>query len=140
MKLNHLFRAETLDARFQPQNPEPLPSAQPSRWRTWEYYIYYAFFLTIPILMFKSVYDVSVPRHPSYKHYEHLLEPGWVPGRKVDNSDAQYRSFRDNIPYMGMVLVLHPLLRRVYESVVAKKVLNCVMFSFLHMILSQATG
>jgi hypothetical protein len=33
----------------------------------------------------------------------------------VDNSDAQYRGFRENIPYMGMVVVLHPILRRVYE-------------------------
>ena len=66
--------------------------------------------------MFKSVYDVSQPSHPSYKQYSHLLEDGWVPGRKVDNSDAQYRSFRDNIPYMGMVLVIHPLLRRIYDK------------------------
>ena len=33
-----------------------------------------------------------------------------------DNSDTQYASFRDNIPYLLLLLVLHPLLRRVYDS------------------------
>ncbi|KAL8765731.1 MAG: hypothetical protein Q9209_007296 [Squamulea sp. 1 TL-2023] len=54
--------------------------------------------------------------HPSYSKYEHLLSPGWIPGRKVDNSDQQYSGFRDNIPYMFLLLVFHPLLRRLYES------------------------
>lgn len=88
---------------------------------TKEYYVYYLAFLTIPALMFKAVYDVSKPSHPSYKHYERLLEPGWIPGRKVDNSDAQYAGFRDNIPYMAIVLILHPLLRRFYELMTSGK-------------------
>lgn len=33
-----------------------------------------------------------------------------------DNSDAQYASFRDSIPYLLVLLIVHPLLRRVYES------------------------
>lgn len=66
--------------------------------------------------MFKAVYDVSKSSHPNYKNYDHLLSPGWIPGRKVDNSDSQYAGFRDNIPYMAIVLVLHPILRRVFES------------------------
>lgn len=118
MRLRDLYKVETLDFRFLTPNTDrtPLPNAQPSRWRTPEYYVYYLFFLTIPFLMFKSVYDVSNPEHPSYAKYENLLEPGWIPGRKVDNSDAQYKGFRDNIPYMALLLVLHPLLRRAYES------------------------
>jgi hypothetical protein len=113
--LSRLYRAETLDTRFAPKTAQRLPDAQPSKWNTPEYYLYYLCFLTIPFLMVKSVYDVSGPWHASYKQYEHLLEPGWIPGRKVDNSDAQYRGFRENIPYMAMVVVLHPILRRVYE-------------------------
>ena len=113
--LSRLYKAETLDTRFAPKTGQRLPDAQPSKWNTPEYYLYYLCFLTIPALMVKSVYDVSGPWHASYKQYEHLLEPGWIPGRKVDNSDAQYRGFRENIPYMGMVVVLHPILRRVYE-------------------------
>ena len=118
MKLTHLFRVENLDTRFiPPSSPSPLPHTQPSRWNTYEYYLYYLVFLTIPPLMFKSVYGVSQPAHPNYPNFEHLLEPGWIPGRLVDNSDAQYRGFRGNVVYMGVLLVVHPLLRRVWERV-----------------------
>lgn len=118
--LKRLFAVETLDTRLDSKTQgQPLPYAKPSKWRTAEYYFYYLCFLTIPVFMVKAVYDVSGPWHPSYKHYESLLEPGWIPGRKVDNSDAQYRGFRENIPYMAILLVAHPLLRRVYESVTA---------------------
>ena len=115
MRLRELYKVETLDTRFTPKEPGPLPKAQKSQWNTPEYYLYYLVFLTIPVLMFKSVYDVSQPSHPTYKQYEYLLEPGWIPGRKVDNSDAQYRGFRENLPVMAVILVLHPLLRRVWE-------------------------
>lgn len=37
-----------------------------------------------------------------------------------DNSDAQYASFRDNIPYLAILLVVHPLVRRVYQSYVSR--------------------
>lgn len=97
---------------------ESLPGAQASRWQTPEFYFYYLCFLTIPPLMFKAVYDVSQPSHPNYSRFEGLLDPGWIPGRRVDNSDAQYASFRDNIPYMALLLVLHPLLRKAYNSIV----------------------
>ena len=116
MRLKDLYKVETLDFRFGPKDSARLPNAQPSKWRTPEYYVYYLFFLTIPVLMFKSVYDVSKPDHPGYSRFEPLLSPGWIPGRKVDNSDTQYRGFRDNVPYMALLLVLHPLLRRTYES------------------------
>nr|POE93246.1 glycerol uptake protein 1 [Quercus suber] len=120
--LANLFHVETLDTRFASKTGEPHPRARPSRWNTPEYYLYYFFFLTIPPLMFKSVYDVSKSDHPNYKNYEALLDDGWIPGRKVDNSDAQYSSFRDNIPYMALLVVLHPLLRRLYESAFAQPV------------------
>nr|OQO31728.1 hypothetical protein B0A51_01076 [Rachicladosporium sp. CCFEE 5018] len=116
--LNRLYAVETLDTRLGSKSDgKPLPYAQPSKWRTPEYFFYYFIFLTIPPLMVKAVYDLSGPWHPSYKNYESLLEPGWIPGRKVDNSDAQYRGFRENIPYMGLLVVLHPLARRLYERV-----------------------
>ena len=117
MRISEIFKVETLDTRFNSKDSQKaLPNAQPSKWNTPEYYIYYLFFLTIPAMMFKSVYDVSQQTHPGYQTYEHLLEPGWIPGRKVDNSDLQYKGFRNNIPYMALLLVLHPLLRRAYEA------------------------
>lgn len=112
----------------------------PSKWATPEFFLYYVVFVVAVPLMFKSVYDVSIREcvpyyskrklwrelktsadrcsasHPNYSKFEHLLSPGWIPGRKVDNSDQQYSGFRDNIPYMLLLLVFHPLLRRMYES------------------------
>lgn len=114
-RIKYLFAVETLDTRFGSKTGQPLPNARPRKWNTPEYYLYYFVFLTVIPLMIKSVYDVSGPWHPNYSDYESLLSPGWIPGRKVDNSDAQYRSFRDNIPYMGLLVVLHPLIRRAYE-------------------------
>lgn len=121
MKATDLFKVETLDTRFASATGQPRPDAQPAKWNTPEYYLYGLAFASIPILMFKAVYDVSRPEHPGYQHYDHLLDEGWIPGRKVDNSDSQYSGFRENIPYMALVLVLHPLLRRAYESLTAPK-------------------
>ena len=54
---------------------------------------------------------------PNYQNYEDLLSKGWIPGRKVDNSDSQYSNFRDNIPYLLILVIFHPLLRRIYNTV-----------------------
>ncbi|EEH19346.1 hypothetical protein PABG_01665 [Paracoccidioides brasiliensis Pb03] len=93
----------------------PSLTASPPRWNTVEFYVYYiAFLLAVP-MMFKTVYDVSKESHPMYSKYSHLLEDGWIMGRKVDNSDSQYSTFRDNIPYLALLLVIHPLLRRAID-------------------------
>ncbi|MCJ1399254.1 glycerol transporter [Xylographa trunciseda] len=94
----------------------PQDSASPPLWRTPEFYLYYVVFIVCIPLMFKAVYDVSKPSHPNYKNYAHLLSPGWIPGRMVDNSDDQYSSFRDNVPYMFILVIIHPLSRKLYEA------------------------
>ena len=58
----------------------------------------------------------GIASHSDYYKFEHLLSPGWIAGRKVDNSDEQYSTFRNNVPYMFLLLIFHPLLRRLYES------------------------
>ena len=58
----------------------------------------------------------SLASHPNYKNYEHLLSPGWIPGRKVDNSDSQYSGFRDNVPYLFGLVLVHPFLRKIYNT------------------------
>ncbi|OJJ50159.1 hypothetical protein ASPZODRAFT_13249 [Penicilliopsis zonata CBS 506.65] len=93
--------------------------ASPPRWHTPEFFVYYLFFIVCVPLMFKTVVDVSQESHPTYKTYSHLLSDGWIFGRKVDNSDAQYASFRDNIPYLLVLLILHPLLHRIYDTLVS---------------------
>lgn len=91
--------------------------ANPPRWRSPEF-LYHAIVLLVALpLMFKTAYDVSRPSHENYPKFASLLSPGWIPGRKVDNSDQQYANFRDNVPYLFAVMTLHPLLRRLFDSV-----------------------
>jgi hypothetical protein len=59
--------------------------------------------------------------HPNFSKFSDLLSPGWIPGRLVDNSDDQYSTFRDNVPYMALVLIIHPILRKVYEAITPLK-------------------
>ncbi|OGM50394.1 glycerol:H+ symporter (Gup1), partial [Aspergillus bombycis] len=134
-----LYSLDTLDTRFIISSNTPLKAvaadtrsapakdaranaiasnAAPPKWRTPEFWVYYVIFLIAVPLMFKTVIEVSQESHPTYPTYSHLLSPGWIAGRQVDNSDAQYSSFRDNIPYLLALLVAHPLLRRVYEHFV----------------------
>ncbi|KAH8427571.1 putative glycerol:H+ symporter (Gup1) [Aspergillus melleus] len=135
-RLRQLYTLDTLDTRLTVPATTPLKAAadtrpatakdaraqaiangaEPSNWRTPEFYVYYLVFLVAVPLMFKAVIEVSQESHPSYSTYADLLSPGWVPGRKVDNSDSQYSTFRDNIPYLLVLLIAHPLLRRVYEK------------------------
>lgn len=131
-----LYSLDTLDTRFIVSSNTPLKAvaadtrsapakdaranavasnASTSKWRTPEFWTYYVIFVIAVPLMFKTVIEVSQRSHPTYPAYSHLLSPGWIAGRQVDNSDSQYSSFRDNIPYLLALLVTHPLLRRVYE-------------------------
>ncbi|KAJ9490348.1 hypothetical protein VN97_g2930 [Penicillium thymicola] len=128
--LRRVYSLDTLDTRFTssatPAHTNTRPSskytcnattqgASPPLWRTPEFFVYYLFFIILVPLMFKTVIDVSKESHPTYSTYSHLLSPGWIPGRRVDNSDAQYESFRDNIPALLLLLIAHPLARRIYQ-------------------------
>ncbi|KAI0187140.1 MBOAT, membrane-bound O-acyltransferase family-domain-containing protein [Astrocystis sublimbata] len=94
------------------------PPSSPSRWRTTEFYWYYVVFALAVPSMFWIAYDASRTSHPNYRKYEHYLSPGWIPGRKIDVTDSQYRVFRGNLPYLAALLVLHPLLRKLYNLVI----------------------
>lgn len=113
---------------------DTVKGASQPRWKSPEF-IYHAlvFFVAVP-LMFKTAYDVSkrkdafalwralrtdgvrIASHQNHNKFAPLLSPGWIPGRKVDNSDQQYATFRDNVPYLFIVMTLHPLLRRLFDS------------------------
>ena len=133
-----LYSLDTLDTRFTTSASTPLKAASedsakktestegkrqselpagasPSRWNTPEFYFYALVFVFCVPQMYKAVWDVSQPSHPNWSKYSELLSDGWLFGRKVDNSDSQYAGFRDNVPYLAVVLVLHPILRRVSE-------------------------
>ncbi|KAJ4359411.1 glycerol transporter [Ascochyta clinopodiicola] len=140
--LRQLYSLDTLDTRFvvpatappkealqeaevDPANPLPVPHgrdkkvgleyAQQPRWRTPEFYFYYVVISASVFFMFKLVIDCSQESHPNFSKFSHLLSDGWIPGRKVDNTDAQYSGFRQNVPYLFIVVTLHPLLRKAYD-------------------------
>ncbi|CCM04219.1 uncharacterized protein FIBRA_06386 [Fibroporia radiculosa] len=93
----------------------------PPRWRTPEFFVYGAFFcVVVPIMVWIPV-QLSSSEHPNFNMYRRKLSPGWISGRYVDNSDAQYRSFRSNtLPliflsgaFFGLKLLYSRSLRRV---------------------------
>ncbi|PSR87411.1 putative glycerol:H+ symporter [Coniella lustricola] len=90
--------------------------AAPSKWRTPEFSLYYIVFAICVPLMLWIPYTVSRPSDPRYHSYLPWLSPGWIPGRMIDNSDAQYYNFRKNIPYMALLLFFHPLCRKAWNK------------------------
>ncbi|ODA79503.1 hypothetical protein RJ55_05096 [Drechmeria coniospora] len=109
-----------IDARTDPaakkeSSAKGQPRTQPSRWQTSEFYLYYLVFVLAVPVMFWIPYSVSRPSDPRYHKFEEHLSDGWIPGRKVDISDAQYHTFRGNLPYMGALLLCHPVLRRAWD-------------------------
>ncbi|WVO15491.1 hypothetical protein L204_103149 [Cryptococcus depauperatus] len=74
-----------------------------SRWHTIEYKLYaLAFVLVVPMLVWVPM-RLSLPTHRNYLHYSYKLSRGWLFGRQVDNSDIQYRSFRNNLPSLVLL-------------------------------------
>ncbi|KAI8624066.1 putative glycerol:H+ symporter [Xylariaceae sp. FL1651] len=137
--LSNIYDLDTLDTRFTTPSTTPYTTviearndtaaskeraakwksrAPPSRWNTAEFYLYYLVIILAVPYMFWVAYDASRTTHPNYRNYERYLSPGWIPGRKIDITDAQYRTFRYNLPYLVTLLTLHPLLRRLYNAVV----------------------
>lgn len=107
-----LLSVETLDSRLGPSKDTKRiqaikAKAGPPRWKTVEFYVYAVVFAIAVPLMVKAPIDASSARNPNYSLYSDLLEDGWMFGRKVDNSDAQYSGFRNNLPYLSAVILAH---------------------------------
>ncbi|ETS62071.1 hypothetical protein PaG_03629 [Moesziomyces aphidis] len=88
-------------------------SAKRGRWHTLEFKLYYAVFVVVVPLMVWVPMRLSRPSNPNYYTYSGHLKPGWIAGRLRDDSDFQYRSFRDYVPalvgIMGVYLALSKL-------------------------------
>ncbi|KAJ3483605.1 hypothetical protein NLI96_g6202 [Meripilus lineatus] len=98
------------------RSSKPLVT-HPPRWGTPEFLFYGLIFcVVVPIMVWVPV-QLSSPSNPNYAFYEPRLRPGWIFGRKVDNSDAQYRSFRDNIPVLTVLIGLSVALKSLYTHV-----------------------
>ncbi len=112
-----LYSIESLDSRINPdESPDKkkriIASAHSSRWHTLEFKLYLlAVAIAIP-LMFVGAISASSEANENYLRYQHLLSKGWIFGRKVDNSDSQYRFFRDNLLSIVGLIFIHQLLRK----------------------------
>lgn len=124
--LKSLYSLETLDTRFARSTTasqgsftklvkRSTPDTKTSKWWTVEYYFYYLVFIIVVPTMVQQVYDISKPGSTDWDSFSRRLSRGWIPGRQIDNSDAQYANFRDNLPYLIILLVLHPLFRKMYS-------------------------
>ncbi|KAF8273494.1 MBOAT-domain-containing protein [Lactarius quietus] len=77
---------------------------RPPRWQTFEFFLYYLIFIVAFSWMVYIPVEVSSKTLPNYALYRHRLTKGWLPGTEVDNSDAQYRSFRTNLPALAALM------------------------------------
>ncbi|KAK9456939.1 MBOAT, membrane-bound O-acyltransferase family-domain-containing protein [Dipodascopsis uninucleata] len=114
--LRSLLSLEALDLRLIPDSQEHIiqnkKNASRSRWKTKEFYLYYIVFLTVVPQMFLAAMRATNENSSNYSRYEDRLEQGWMFGRKVDNSDAQYSGFRGRLPILTVVVICHYALRR----------------------------
>ncbi|KAI0833813.1 MBOAT-domain-containing protein [Trametes gibbosa] len=96
-----------------------VKSAQhpPPRWRTPEFFVYYLVFALVVPMMVWIPYRLSSPTHPNFPLYERRLSQGWMFGRRVDNSDGQYRSFRSGLPSLALFAGAFLGLKRIYTLV-----------------------
>ena len=101
---------ETLDTRLV-GSVKTETQTRPSRWSTPEFRIYLCCFVVVVPLLFKTAMSASNETNPNYYIYEGILSPGWIFGRKVDNSDSQYRFFRDNFVLLLGFVAIHKCLR-----------------------------
>ncbi|CAR29423.1 ZYRO0G08294p [Zygosaccharomyces rouxii] len=102
-----------VSSKVSKQGPFGDLAIQSPLWKTWEFKFYYLAFVIVVPLTIKSVMDASSEENPNYSLYEPLLSRGWIFGRKVDNSDLQYSFFRDNLPLLLGVMVLHTSIKRI---------------------------
>ena len=109
-----LVTSEGLDSRIKPSSRKGAsPPTKPSLWRTTEFKLYYVAFIVVVPLMFYAGLQASSSENPNYTRYERLLSQGWLFGRKVDNSDSQYRFFRDNFALLSILMIAHTCIKRV---------------------------
>lgn len=97
----------------------PLLSSRP-RWGTPEFCFYaVAFAIVFPYMWYVPI-QLSQESDPHYREYSHFLVAGWMAGRKRDNSDFQYRTFRDSVPILVGLMSTYLVLSHTFEFVIRK--------------------
>lgn len=67
----------------------------------------------VPLMVYVPM-RLSTPSNPNYYSYSDHLKPGWIAGRLRDDSDFQYRSFRDYVPALIGIMALYLALSKVF--------------------------
>lgn len=93
-------------------NNKVIASAGKSLWGTLEFKLYYLVFLLVVPQMLLAGYRASSAENENYWKYQHMLSNGWILGRKVDNSDAQYRFFRDHFWLLVAIVPVHVIIKK----------------------------
>lgn len=89
-------------------------SVKTGRWHTLEFKFYYLVFaIAVPLMVWVPV-RLSTPSNPNFYSYSGHLKPGWIAGRLRDDSDFQYRSFRDYVPALIGIMGLYLLLSKLF--------------------------
>lgn len=92
--------------------PERTPGVAPvRRWNTLEFRCYYvAFVIVFSYMVYVPVHLSSERGNVHFAQYAHLLDSGWIPGRAVDTSDAQYRTVRSSLPLIFVLMGVYAVL------------------------------
>ncbi|TIC29179.1 MBOAT-domain-containing protein [Wallemia mellicola] len=96
-----------------------------SRWGSNEFKIYYlVFIIMIPIIFYIPI-DISNIRHINYSRYSGRLANGWLFNRKIDLTDQQYKSFRNNLRQLVCISLIHVLISKLIKKINKLTELNC---------------
>ncbi|ODV61416.1 O-acyltransferase [Ascoidea rubescens DSM 1968] len=122
-----LFVLLSADSRLSPsivqsvKKQKIIATSTPSRWNTLEFKFYYLVVVVAVSYMFATAIKISRADNQNYIYYQNLLSDGWIFGRKVDNSDSQYRFFRDNFWLLSILAVSHLCLRIVFQFFISTR-------------------
>lgn len=141
------FSLEALDTRLRApadiaKRRQIIAKANPkSRWNTLEFRFYMVVFVIAVPMMYKAAMDASNETNPNYPRFEHLLSQGWIFGRKVDNSDQQYRFFRNNFWLLCVLVSAHVALRKAVSlGVSIKRTLFDLVFGIIYLVALHGTN
>lgn len=90
-------------------------NVKPPRWRTLEFKFYALVFLTIVPLMCWIPIRLSLESAKNFPIYSSHLQRGWLFGRLRDDSDFQYKSFRDYVLILFIVMIAYLALSKFSE-------------------------
>ena len=125
------FGLTSLDNRIQPKKNV---NGQPSKWKSLEFKLYIALCVIVVPNMFYTTITATSEYNQNYQSFSRLLSKGWLFGRKVDNSDQQYRFFRDNFLLLSGVATGHVLLKKLLVDYLLpgnKRILFDFVFGFI---------